>query len=87
MRRNQAGNVQSLICWVIKYLEEGVVPRSCQGQRTQLSYLRSMDKNDVVFGIGPAGTGKTYLAVASAINAFKTGKKKSRKISSYSTSR
>ncbi len=47
-----------------------VVPRT----RTQLSYLRSMDKNDVVFGIGPAGTGKTYLAVASAINAFKEKK-------------
>ena len=47
-----------------------VVPRT----RTQLSYLRSMDRNDVVFGIGPAGTGKTYLAVASAINAFKEKK-------------
>ena len=47
-----------------------VVPRT----KTQLSYLRSMERNDVVFGIGPAGTGKTYLAVASAINAFKEKK-------------
>ena len=47
-----------------------VVPRT----KTQLSYLRSMERNDVVFGIGPAGTGKTYLAVASAINALKEKK-------------
>ena len=30
-----------------------------------------MKKNDVVFGIGPAGTGKTYLAMAMAVSAFK----------------
>ncbi len=34
-------------------------------------YLRSMRDNDVVFGIGPAGTGKTYLAVAMAIAALR----------------
>lgn len=37
----------------------------------QKSYVNMIDKNDVVFGIGPAGTGKTYLAVAMAIRAFK----------------
>ncbi|MEM9481471.1 MAG: PhoH family protein [Verrucomicrobiota bacterium] len=37
----------------------------------QLEYLRAMDDNDVVFGIGPAGTGKTYLAMAKAIAALK----------------
>ena len=47
-----------------------VAPRT----RTQLAYLRSMDDNDVVFGTGPAGTGKTYLAVASALAALKDGK-------------
>ena len=30
--------------------------------------------NDLVFGIGPAGTGKTYLAVVMAVNALKNGK-------------
>lgn len=37
----------------------------------QKEYLNTIDKRDVVFGIGPAGTGKTYLAVAMAVRAFK----------------
>lgn len=37
----------------------------------QKDYVRAIRENDVVFGIGPAGTGKTYIAVAMAINAFK----------------
>ncbi len=37
----------------------------------QISYVNKMRENDVVFGVGPAGTGKTYLAVAMAIHAFK----------------
>lgn len=41
--------------------------------RTQLAYLQSISSQDVVFGIGPAGTGKTYLAMASAVHALKTG--------------
>lgn len=39
----------------------------------QRSYIEKIRKNDVVFGIGPAGTGKTYLAVAMAVRAFKAG--------------
>jgi phosphate starvation-inducible PhoH-like protein len=38
--------------------------------KTQSEYLRAIDKHDVVFGIGPAGTGKTYLAVAKAVEAL-----------------
>ena len=38
------------------------------GQKT---YLKKIKENSIVFGIGPAGTGKTYLAVAAAVNAFK----------------
>ena len=37
----------------------------------QKLYVGAMNKNTVVFGIGPAGTGKTYLAVAKAITAFR----------------
>lgn len=37
----------------------------------QKRYVDAMKKNDVVFGIGPAGTGKTYLAMAMAVSAFK----------------
>ena len=37
----------------------------------QKEYVKAIRENDIVFGIGPAGTGKTYIAVAMAINAFK----------------
>ena len=47
-----------------------VTPRN----RTQLKYLKTMDENEVVFGVGPAGTGKTYLAMASAINSLQEKK-------------
>jgi len=40
-----------------------IVPRS-EGQR---AYLQAMEDSDIVIGIGPAGTGKTYLAVARAV--------------------
>jgi phosphate starvation-inducible PhoH-like protein len=36
----------------------------------QLEYLRQIQQYDITFGIGPAGTGKTYLAVASAVDSF-----------------
>ncbi|HST23004.1 MAG TPA: PhoH family protein [Blastocatellia bacterium] len=36
----------------------------------QRRYLEAIDKSDVVFGIGPAGTGKTYLGVAKAVEAL-----------------
>lgn len=36
----------------------------------QVEYLRNIQEHDITFGIGPAGTGKTYLAVASAVDAF-----------------
>ena len=37
----------------------------------QTKYVKAIAKNDIVFGIGPAGTGKTYLAVAMAVTAFR----------------
>lgn len=40
---------------------------------TQKSYVEAINKSDVVFGIGPAGTGKTFLAVVCAVAAFKRG--------------
>src|SRR5881227_233111 len=43
-----------------------VQPRSINQRR----YLEAIEKHDMVFGIGPAGTGKTYLAVAMAISAL-----------------
>jgi phosphate starvation-inducible PhoH-like protein len=43
-----------------------VMPRSLH----QRAYLKAMEENDIVLGIGPAGTGKTYLAVAVAVAAL-----------------
>ena len=40
----------------------------------QSSYLQAMQKHDMVFGIGPAGTGKTYLAVAAGVSLLLSGK-------------
>lgn len=40
----------------------------------QVQYMQNMINNDINFGIGPAGTGKTYLAVACAVNALETGR-------------
>ncbi|MFJ7746223.1 PhoH family protein [Peribacillus sp. NPDC097295] len=42
----------------------------------QRYYIQAIKKLDLVFGIGPAGTGKTYLAVVMAINALKNGQVK-----------
>ncbi|MFT5169737.1 MAG: phosphate starvation-inducible PhoH-like protein [Candidatus Omnitrophota bacterium] len=39
----------------------------------QFDYVESIKNHDIVFGCGPAGTGKTYLAMAMAVNAFKRG--------------
>lgn len=64
---------------VIKGLLDGVVVTRADGKPIkpktlgQKSYIDKINNNDVVFGIGPAGTGKTYLAVAMAVKAFKAG--------------
>ncbi len=42
--------------------------------KNQKTYIDAIRNNDIVFGIGPAGTGKTYLAVAMAVSAFSEGK-------------
>ncbi|MDG2288563.1 MAG: PhoH family protein, partial [Woeseiaceae bacterium] len=38
----------------------------------QMAYMRRIRDHDLAFGIGPAGTGKTYLAVASAVDALES---------------
>jgi phosphate starvation-inducible PhoH-like protein len=43
-----------------------IIPKT----ETQKKYLDSIKEHDIVIGVGPAGTGKTYLAMAMAINAF-----------------
>jgi len=54
---------------IIATNRKSIVPKTI-GQKI---YLQAIQKNPVVFGIGPAGTGKTYLAMASAISALLKG--------------
>jgi len=49
----------------------GKVKAKTEGQK---KYLDAIEKNDIVFAIGPAGTGKTYLASAVAVNYLKSGR-------------
>jgi len=52
------------------FSKHGVVRPKTLGQRR---YVEAINKYDLVFGIGPAGTGKTYLAMAMAVAALKRG--------------
>jgi phosphate starvation-inducible PhoH-like protein len=53
---------------VLVYTKGGVIKPRTSGQE---EYVASAQKNDIVFAIGPAGTGKTYLAVAMAVAALR----------------
>ena len=55
---------------VIKLKRASIVPKTINQKR----YLQFISKYDIVFGIGPAGTGKTYLAVAAALQALQEKK-------------
>ena len=59
-------------------LSEGVIAVTARGKQVkcktvgQKTYVDAIKKNTVVFGVGPAGTGKTYLAVCMAVSAYKS---------------
>ena len=53
---------------VVLFTRNGIIRARTSGQK---EYIRQIRKNDIVFAIGPAGTGKTYLAVAMAVAALK----------------
>lgn len=55
---------------VIQLRRKSIIPKTINQKR----YLLSMRNHDVVFGVGPAGTGKTYLAVAAALDALASEK-------------
>ncbi len=55
---------------IILYTKSDVVKAKTPGQK---KYIQMAQKNDICFAIGPAGTGKTYLAVALAVSALKKG--------------
>jgi len=55
---------------IVLYTKHDVIKAKSAGQK---NYIESAKKNDICFAIGPAGTGKTYLAVALAVAALKKG--------------
>lgn len=55
---------------IVLYTKNDVVKAKTAGQK---KYFQVANKNDICFAIGPAGTGKTYLAVALAVSALKRG--------------
>ena len=63
-------------------LYEEVIGRAADGTAIraknfgQLQYIKAINKHDVVFGMGPAGTGKTFLAVVMAVQAMREGQVK-----------
>lgn len=68
-RKNIAGNVVKALdeCVCITYSGKPIKPKTI----SQKKYVESISTNVVTFGVGPAGTGKTYLAVALAVAALK----------------
>ncbi|MBL8655934.1 MAG: PhoH family protein [Altererythrobacter sp.] len=54
---------------MIRTRRKTIVPRSA----TQVDYMRALARDDIIFALGPAGTGKTYLAVAQAVAQLMTG--------------
>ena len=55
---------------VVRTRKRRVTPRT----PGQIAYLRTLRQNELVFGLGPAGTGKTYLAVAMAVQMLAEGR-------------
>ncbi|RVT40987.1 PhoH family protein [Sphingobium algorifonticola] len=54
---------------MIRTRKKTIVPRS----PTQITYMEALSRHDVIFALGPAGTGKTYLAVAQAVSQLISG--------------
>ena len=68
VKEGKETGLEEISSWIIHTTSRGrkVKPRT-EGQK---EYVRAMRENEVVFSIGPAGTGKTYLAVAMAVAAL-----------------
>lgn len=68
-KQGNAEEVENVLSGVITVTPKGKqIKYKTLGQK---AYVDAINKNEVVFGVGPAGTGKTYLAVATAVSAFR----------------
>lgn len=76
--KGTSGNIKKVVSLVegILHNKTKETSKTNIGPKTkgQREYIEAMNKFDIVFGIGPAGTGKTYLAMASAVEALKNQK-------------
>ncbi|MDE2301732.1 MAG: PhoH family protein [Sphingomonadales bacterium] len=54
---------------MIRTRRKTIVPRSA----TQIAYMQALARSDIIFALGPAGTGKTYVAVAQAVSQLMAG--------------
>ena len=69
--RGETGSLAALMenPLILKFPKRKIIPKTLNQKR----YLEAILQKEVVFGIGPAGTGKTYLAMAAAIDALLQG--------------
>lgn len=70
---DREGPVAGLGDWEVLRARGGVIRAKTEGQK---AYVDAIDAHEVIFGIGPAGTGKTYLAMAKAVGALMSGQVK-----------
>ena len=68
--KSQNGQETKSLDKTIHYGKNGAISARSEGQK---DYIDKVRKNDIVFSVGPAGTGKTYLAVAFAVSALDNG--------------
>ena len=66
VRREDASAAPAIM---IRTRKKTIVPRS----QTQVGYMQALARDDIIFALGPAGTGKTYVAVAQAVSQLITG--------------
>ena len=66
VRREDAGAAPTIM---IRTRKKTIVPRS----QTQVGYMQALARDDIIFALGPAGTGKTYVAVAQAVSQLIAG--------------
>jgi len=67
VNKSQNGQENKALDKTIHYGKNGAITARSEGQK---DYINKVRNNDIVFSVGPAGTGKTYLAVAFAVNAL-----------------
>tara|TARA_Y100001934_G_C12201055_1_gene701244 strand:- start:103 stop:1035 length:933 start_codon:yes stop_codon:yes gene_type:complete len=67
VNKSQNGNQINILESTILYGKNGAISARSKGQE---DYINKVRNNDIVFSVGPAGTGKTYLAVAFAVSAL-----------------